>query len=382
METNNTRKYVVEANLIEQEIKDGKFGLAGERFLSTRELAKVRDVSLVTAQRILVKLRGRNIIELYGKKYYLTHGRIPSKSPLGKLRNNDSKLLGLHITNLESQFFASLARAVEVCAQAEGYRVLIASSLYKYEEEKNILNTFRRIGVSGVLSCPGTSENTNSLYGNYMLPHVFLGRKPQGANAEGVLVHDYPVARNIASHLISKGFKKFAYIGLEELYRGLDSRLAGFAEGLLREGYELKEANIIRAKADSMKTISRSLENFLRGLQEPTGIFCFHDLLAVEVLKSCRKLKISIPEMVAVAGFDDLPIASNTTPPLTTVRYRVREMAQTAVQLLINQIKTEKENNTNYYIEPSLIIRGSTSNIKIKAQESIEIHDILYKISI
>jgi|LSQX01.3.fsa_nt_gb LacI family transcriptional regulator len=373
---NNKPRHIIEGNIIEQEIKEGKFGLPGERFLTTRELAQVRGVSLVTAQQILVNLRQKGIIELIGKKYYLTHGRIQEKTPYKKQKKCESRLIGLHITNLESEFFASLAKAAEICARAEGYRVLIASSSYGYEEEMDILNTFREIGVAGVLSCPGTSEKAETLYENYVLPHVFLGRKPKSANAEGVLVNCFPTTCNIAAHFISKGFKNFAYVGLNQLRRGEDIRLTGFKEGLLREGYVLEEENIILVDAKNIPEDFKSVHRFLRNIKQPTAIFCFHDLLAVRVLKLCHELKIAVPERVAIAGFDNLPITLNTSPSLTTVSYRTDEMAQTAVRLLIDQIKTGKESNTNYYIEPSLIIRGSTSNVKNKKQETIEMHNV------
>lgn len=370
-------KYIKEAELIEREIKSGKFGMPGQSFMATRELAKIRKVSLVTAQKILVELRRKNLVELCGKKYYLTHGRLPNKSSLKKKKTSEHKLIGLHITNLESQFFASLARAVEVCAKAEGYRVLISSSSYKYEEEKEILDMFRNLGVWGVLSCPGTSENIKAIYESYPLPCVFLGRKPDGITAEGVLANNYPAAKSIASHFISKGFKNFGYLGLEELPLGDDLRLTGFIDGLLRDGFVLEEKNILRVKGDNIKGSFAKVEGFLRNLQKPAGIFCFHDLLAVSLLKICGKMKINVPETIAIAGFDDLPIASHTVPPLTSVSYRVDEMAQMAFRLLLNQITSGKENNTNYYVEPSLMIRGSSSTVNILSKNAIEMRDIL-----
>ena len=78
--------------LIESEIKEGKFGLPGRRFPQTREIGEMYNVSLVTAHKVMVKLRERGIIELVGKKYYLTHGRVSKSSPLGKLKDNDKKI--------------------------------------------------------------------------------------------------------------------------------------------------------------------------------------------------------------------------------------------------------------------------------------------------
>jgi len=338
------------------------------------------DLSLVTAHKVLEELCRTSLLELCGKKYYLTHGIIAPKSALAKKKGTNSHLIGMHLTNLASPFFASLAAAIEIHARSLGYRVLIASSAYHYKEEEDILKKFRSIGVAGVLSCPGTSEHTEDLYINYTLPHVFLGRKPKETKANSVLVNNYPAAKNVAMHFVSKGYEAFAYIGLCELNREQDSRLSGYIDGLRREGKELSQKDILYVKADEIHSSSANIERYLRTMTKQTAIFCFHDLIAVNLLKSCMKLKIKVPETVAIAGFDDLDISSNTMPPLTSVRYNVNEMAETAVGLLIKQIETGEIQNTNYSIEPSLMVRESTSQVKISIPKNVPIEDIMYKV--
>ena len=104
-------------------------------------------------------------------------------------------------------------------------------------------------------------------------------------------------------------------------------------------------------------------------------------MIATGVLRACHELDLKIPDSVAVAGFDDLPIASQIIPSLTTVRYHVSEMADIAVQRLIKQISTGSKNDINYYVEPSLVIRESTSKKDVQESSNVELVDILYKIS-
>lgn len=124
---------------------------------------------------------------------------------------------------------------------------------------------------------------------------------------------------------------------------------------------------------------NKAIEELLQALPKPAAVFCFHDLIATMVLQACQRLKFPCPKAIAVAGFDNLPVSSMTDPPLTTVGYRISEMAETAVRLIIRQIETGAEPDTNYYLEPSLIIRESSSKKAVIQFQSYHTRDILYK---
>lgn len=373
--------YVHEQEQIKAKILSGDFGVPGSHFITTRELADARGISLVTAQKVLVGLREERLIELHGKKYYLTHGRVGKDTPLGRRESENTKLLGLHITNIGNPFFSSLAKAAEKSAIDAGYKLIIASSSYDIAQERSILETFRDIGVMGVLSCPGVDKETASLYKNYVLPHVFLGRKPEGANAEAVLVNNTPAARRVAEHFIDEGYESFAYIGLSDLKEGEDPRLSGFRDGLMRRDYNLPLDHILGVDIDNTEEVTDDIADFLVKLPKPVAVFCFHDMIGIRVLQACQRLEIACPQMIAVAGFDNLQISSLIVPSLTTVSYGVDDMAETAVRLLIDQVETGNEKDTNYYLEPSLIVRESSSQKAVYQHPHIHMHDILYKVS-
>ncbi|NLB42322.1 MAG: substrate-binding domain-containing protein [Clostridiales bacterium] len=372
----NLKAYI---DLIESEIKEGKFGLPGRRFPQTREVGEKYNVSLVTAQKVMVELRERGIIELVGKKYYLTHGRVSRSSPLGRLKDNDKRILGFHVTNIDSQYFASLVHSAGKYANKLGYRLVTASSNYKHEEEIAILNMFRDIGASGVLSCPGIYDNTAELYSSYVLPHVFIGRKPDGVNSDSVLVNNHAAGKSVAKHFFEAGYKKFGYVGFKELGQKNDPRYLVFYEGLIQEGFELPNENKFEVSADDFTNTSRITSSFLHKLKEPTAIFCFHDLIAVELLNLCKQLNLAIPEDVGICGFDNLYISRTATNALTTVGYRINEMTQTAINLLTNQIMTEQEGGVNYYIEPTIFVRDTTQKNANYKKENMISHDMLYK---
>ncbi len=371
--------YLEEEARLEAEILNGAFGPSGEAFLSTRELARRQGVSLVTAQHILVVLRDKRLIELQGKKYYLTYSRIGKDTPLGQKNATNSHILGIHVTNIESPFFASLVKHAQKYAWESGYRLLVASSSYHTDQEREILNLFRDAGAVGVLSSPGVAPETTNLYDHYPLPHVFLGRKPENASGEAVLVNNAAAARRVAAHFLRENYAQFAYIGLTELDRAQDPRFTGFCEGLSRQGHRLPSNHVLQIDPEDADAANSAIEKLLQDLPKPVAVFCFHDLIATMVLQACQRLKLPCPKAIAVCGFDDLPVSAITDPPLTTVSYRISEMAETAIRLITRQIETGAEADTNYYLEPSLIVRESSSKKAVIQFQSYHTRDILYK---
>lgn len=352
-----------EEELVSQAILKGEYGLDGSPFMSTRELASRCEISLVTAQRVMVALRERGLIELTGKKYFLSHGKQLQKV----------KILGFHVPNIENQYFSSLVKSARRCATHRGYKLIVAESGYDASQEKEILDMFQELKVMGVLSCPGIVEKTGSLYRKYPLPIVFLGRKPDEFIGQSVLVNTYQATRKVAEHLINENYKSFAYIGLKEIIRE-DSRLDGYRVGLEKERYSLTKDSIIRIGINEIAKSTKIISEFILNLPKPVGIFCFHDLLAVEVTRACHMLNLNIPHDVAIVGFDDLPIASSLIPTLTTVGCKIEEMASMAVRLLNNQIEGGEIKDINYYIEPTLIIRESSTTQKVKVESSVAIN--------
>jgi LacI family transcriptional regulator len=94
----------------------------------------------------------------------------------------------------------------------------------------------------------------------------------------------------------------------------------------------------------------------------PRAVLAFNDLLAIGALQYCQEQGIAVPGETAVAGFDNLPQCSVTTPPLTSVAYPVQSISQLAVQNLLDQIEGKPGERSPHRIllEPHLVVRQST----------------------
>ncbi len=336
------------------DLEAGLLGGAEERFLTTRELMELKGVSLKTAFRIIEKLRDSGVIRKVGRDY-----RIVRTKPVQKQENR--MLLGFVATCLESPYFAKLACQAEELAHSIGASLIIASSNYDFKTECERLQMFCRQGVAGIIICPWASTpQEEAFYQTLDIPYVMLGRCPETVDCDAVLVDNQKAAQQMAEHLVQQGCREFAYIG--QAGKLNDKRLLGFRSGLLEHGIYLNQENIIHSDYHSADKSRAEIQNLLeRKHPGRLGVFCYHDLFATRTLNLCHELGIRVPEDVSVAGFDDLPVASEIYPSLTTVSYPVDDMARIAFETLYTKIKFHTlGSGICRYLDSKLVIRQST----------------------
>lgn len=360
---------------LKKDILSGKFGVPGDYFISVRAIADTRGVSLKTAQRIMMLLKEDGFVVLKGNKHELA-----DTSRLAHQQSNvKDNLIGLVVTNLENPFFAILAKEVELAAGRAGFKLMMASSNYDFQREKEIIGMFQNAGVAGIIICPVQDDQSVPYYAALHTPYILVGRRPDGSEADAVLVHNFNAGRMVANHFVSNHYRNFGYFGLNQFHP--NPRFSGYITELEELGYGVKPENIVKADPKNFDDATPELKKMLTRAAKPVAIFCFHDLLAAKLLRVCRELKLKIPDDVGICGFDNLPVASAMMPSLTTVAYPISDMAQIAVERLKRKISNE-DNSKQFscFLEPNLVIRESTEDIEAKKHPEFATHDYAYQL--
>ena len=340
-------------------------GLAGGRFLTVRELAAKYGVSLKTAFHIMGKLREEGVIAKEGRSYILrkpVFGEVAGENAPEKLT------IGFLATCLESPFFAKLACCAEELAYRAGASLVIGSSNYDFTTEKERIKMFIRQGVSGIMISPWAStKEEEAFYKDLPVPVVMLGRAPESVSVDSVLVDNRKGARKMAAHLCRQDLEEFAYIGQAGKLR--DSRLAGFREGLLENGIPQENLKELFLDQNDHESCRKKIFSLLKKhhWKKRLGVFCYHDLFAMQFIHCCHALQIRIPDEAAVAGFDDLPGAVEIYPSLTSISYPVPEMARMAFEILYAKIKFRNIASPGVarFLDTRLVIRQSTTKNKL-----------------
>ncbi len=361
---------------LKKEILSGAFGNHGESFISVRAIASTRDVSLKTAQRIMTLLREDGFVALKGNRHQL--------ADTSQLANNQTNiqdnLLGLVVTNLENPFFAILAKEVELSAEQAGFKLMMGSSNYDVQREKEIIDMFQNSGVAGIIACPAQSDHLSSFYDSLSVPYIMVGRRPEKSTADAVLVHNFNAGHMVASHFVRNHYTNFGYFGLKQFHPNL--RFDGYVNGLAEHKYQIPAENIITADSKNFDDSTAALKQMLTTAEKPIAMFCFHDLLAAKLVRVCRECRLKIPEDVGICGFDNLPIASAMIPSLTTVAYPIADMAQIAVERLKRKISGENSRKQfTCFLEPNLAVRESSKDVAAKKHPEFATHDYAYQLN-
>lgn len=154
---------IAEAEQLEKEILGGAWGKDGDRFVSTKMLAEKRKISLVTAHKVLGALCEKKLIRLAGKKYVLSYAEV--------LKEGQTRIIGLLISSITDERLAMLAHNIEVCARDCGYRVIVAESSCDAGREADIIDMFKNIRVSGIISC-AEPQSSETAYEDLKIPYI------------------------------------------------------------------------------------------------------------------------------------------------------------------------------------------------------------------
>jgi LacI family transcriptional regulator len=190
-------------------------------------------------------------------------------------------------------------------------------------------------------------------------PLVLIGRHPYFENVAWVDVENREGANEAVSHLISLGHRRIGLINGQLQMESALARRDGYKQALLEHGLAI-DSDLMVEGFYSQPAAYQAMHALLDLPQPPTAIFAASDGMAVGALNAIRDRGLRVPDDVAVVGYDDLTLADQSTPPLTTVRQPVQEMSEHAVRLLIEQIRGDGGAGS-VRLSAKLIVRESTT---------------------
>ena len=210
--------------------------------------------------------------------------------------------------------------------------------------------------VAGVILCSGTVGVEK--FTGLNVPLITIERYLENGTAE-VECDNEQGGRLAAQHLIDCGCKHLIHIsGVHETAMPADARAVGFRAVCEKQGISYKIADTTAFEYNHLE-YHQILEKLLKENPDTDGIFASSDLIAAQLLQVCHNLNIDVPSQMKIVGFDDVNIASLTTPPITTIHQPIKEMAKMAVELLVRSGNGELVPNRTT-LPVSLVVRETT----------------------
>jgi LacI family transcriptional regulator len=285
------------------------------------------------------------------------------------LRSRRTNILGLVLPSSASPYFAALAHAIEEAAAARGYQVVVANALDLPEREAAQIEALLRLRVDGLIWIPTdvpSGEGRSEPPVRPDVPTVQVDRALSGP-AEGydVIVSDNAAGGALAAdHLLALGHRRVAVVSGRHEHLHARQRLAGARRRLEESGVDLPASWVAYtdfsygAGADAA---ARWLA--LPEQERPTAIVAGNDRTAIGVLSAAAQAGVGVPEQLSVVGFNDVPQAAFTVPPLTTIAQPLVDIGAAAVARLLARIETPNEAPppTVTRLPVHLVVRASTA---------------------
>jgi DNA-binding LacI/PurR family transcriptional regulator len=184
-----------------------------------------------------------------------------------------------------------------------------------------------------------------------------------GAYTFSISVDNQHGACLATDHLLKLGHRRIAYITGPANHSDDLDRLAGYREALDLAGIAF-DGDLVIAGTGRAGGGERALPQIIALDDPPTAVFCYNDMTAIGVLQAARKTDLTIPQDLAVVGFDDIPLASFVYPPLTTVAQSKHQMGQRAVEMVLTLIEgnsAASKEVANVVVQGKLIVRESSA---------------------
>ncbi|HWR15733.1 MAG TPA: LacI family DNA-binding transcriptional regulator [Terriglobales bacterium] len=273
------------------------------------------------------------------------------------LRSERSKCIGLIVPSLLDSFFGICAHAIHELARERGYTVMTVASSDDPEVEAAEAEIMLRRKVDGIVVVPANhrrSSLTGKQFGH--IPIVCFDRPVLRSSVDCVIVENEVGGNLAAQHLISHGHTRIAFVGPSADLFSIQQRQQGFRKTTKRAGLIAQEVSGM----DSRQRAVELLGPLLSSKKAPTAIFTPNNVLTKFVLEALQTLQISVPEQVALVGFDDFELADVLKPTLTVVRQPAEDLGRTAANLLFQRLDSKDKSAPRHVTLPvELVVRNS-----------------------
>ena len=286
-------------------------------------------------------------------------GYVPNRMASG-LRTKRSNTVALVLTDITNPFFTTVARGVEDAANEAGYTVTFCNTDEDVEKEKRYLDLLIQQQVDGILLVPahGTADMVEYVQ-KHETPVVVLDRRLTETKTDVVRCDSEGGAYQLIRLLLDLATARIALLGGPEGASTADDRKAGYRRAMAEAGHDVADLELCGSFTQA-SGYEMAKEAIAKNPDQPR-LFAANNFIAIGALKALQDSELSVPEDMALVGFDDLPPALVTFPFLTVAAQPAYEMAQKGAELLLARMGGEEPEAYQEIVLPTeLIVRRSS----------------------
>ena len=274
------------------------------------------------------------------------------------LRSKRTDTLALVLADMTNPFFTTLAHGVETAAREAGLMLVLANTDESEHEERRLVQMLLQRQVDGILLVPAGGAAGAIRECRARGTHVVVvDRRPDRQVVDVVRADSKGGASALARLLVKLGHRHAAVLAGPRGVSTADDRTTGFLEAWHAGGRDV-EPQVLHGAF----SIYSGYEMALRALASsprPSALFAANNFIALGVLHALDAVGVSVPNEVAVVGFDDLPQAMVTTPFLTVATQPAFEIGRRSVGLLLERLADPDRSAREIILPTELVIRGT-----------------------
>jgi len=313
-------------------------------------------VSLVLRRSPLVNAATRARVEAEFKRLGYVYNRSAAN-----LRSRRSSSIALVINDLANPFFAEFAAGVDEALAVAGYVTLLGSTGESVERQHAVLQSLREHDPAGVILSPAVGSDGPRVRGavGTQSPLLVFNRELDGADADYLRLDNTDGAQQATAHLLALGHTRIAFFGGHQASSSCRQRRDGYLAALHAAGLSPQPHWLIETAPTRLEAAAQTGALFLRD-PAPTAAVCYNDAVALGLMLGLARCGRRVGVDFAITGFDDIPEAAVSLPPLTTLAADPRARGRQAAELVLARLQHAARPPLHTVVPVRLIERAST----------------------
>jgi LacI family transcriptional regulator len=285
--------------------------------------------------------------------------RYTPNSAARTLSTRRTQTIGVVLPDLYGEFFSEVIRGIDQMVQQSGWHMLLSSSHNERAEIEVALRAMRGRVDGLIVMSPDLDGDVLARNLPDGLPVVLLNCGVDDRIYDSLNIDNRGGAFAVIEHLVKLGHRRIGLITGPARNYDARERLGGAHDALRAAGVAIPAELEVAGDFSESSGHAAALELLALG-ERPTAIFALNDSMAIGALSALSESDVTVPEQMAVAGFDDIPIAAYANPPLTTVRVSIPVLGGQAVRRVFEMIAAAAGGERRQEVLPvELVVRRS-----------------------
>ncbi len=269
-----------------------------------------------------------------------TLGFVPNPVARG-LAGGRTLSIGVITQAIDSPFYGAALRGIEDVLDPAGYSPLFVSGHWDADKEARCIEVLRSRRVDGIIVLTGRLSDQSLKACAKTLPVVVTGRTLKAPGLLALNFDNFEGGKLAVQHLIALGHKHIAFIAGAPQHPDSDERMRGYLSALESASLPYNPALTVSGEYYEGSGLT-AVNKLLQGRVPFTAIFAANDQMAMGAALGLYRRGIRVPQDISLVGFDDLPMSSYATPPLSTVHHPSQELGRLAALAMLELLSGKK----------------------------------------